>query len=753
MLSELPNGTLTSAPCRGASLNVLIGDSIDRELVRSRCASPVRYAPAVCAKCVVCNSDQCGTDAWVNIMHFGIGLRGCQHNDRPWGTSEQEVHDARSRVASLLKPLLASPAASTFSRIVISLHSGAWDVLTSKECGANITDALLRTPGEWLKNAAYHLVDGVSAVLDKLPPATAHLVRRPLLWRTMPLICRSFKAGEDASELFHAASILGVRLACRHGLTIVDMRTLSCTDALHSKLLSDGTHFTDAAYTVMAAELQRRARTRLDGTGGDAAEVARFCSDPSASQSRCECRLCKKYAAFTWSLGRATTQASCNLYQRHHPQQPQSQQLPQWSTPDPTTFSCRRGTLPVGRVPIALFTLAAYPSLRDPADWMMASARGWHANAHLLHTYVIASSQIPASWAPANSNVVELLFADGLIPALLRHAAAVPSGQDLLTSLPRAPRLASFSPMLPGFAESQCALDLSGYSFFGTIELDVVLGGLADFVAPYFAPGYDAIALRWAPAARTKGWRSAEEAVSHNTLADATFGAVMLSTPLLLVRNNETTRRWWWAAEEWLRQREKPGFYSLRLSLTCKTCTSPVFWFDEHNYAHYWRDELARASVRVAYVCCAIADHHIDDRHTGCVVTWSNGALNRRCANAELYTWDGAGCSRESLGSEACAKLPRHAARLGLSAACTSPGKSYGYDVAWTNSTGAIVVGGGDSVASLLRDGSGRCGDDSSLIRSVAAFHAAKSKHHHRAPGSPPVGSHFELHPRFLHSL
>ena len=69
------------------------------------------------------------------------------------------------------------------------------------------------------------------------------------------------------------------------------------------------------------------------------------------------------------------------------------------------------------------------------------------------------------------------------------------------------------------------------------------------------------------------------------------------------------------------------------------------------------------------------------------------------------------------------------------------------------NST-AWVIGGGDSAPAILKEVHGKvCGVQ--VARSLAAFHAAKSKHAHGAMSAANLaamiaGDSLELHPRFL---
>ena len=782
LVRPLAAGSLAPSRCaRSSTLYVLIGDSIDRELVRSRCAEPALYEPQLCAKCVWC-ADEC--DAWLNVMHFGLGLYGCEHADRHWAPNE-ELQSVKPRIETLLGRVLRSAAAATYHRVVISLHSGAWDVLSTKEC-ANVSTALLTTPSVWLQSAQSHLLETVTAVVAASP--VARRVRMPMLWRTIPLLCRSFAGGEDASQLFAAVSDLGVELACRHRLTLVDWRHISCRQFNESMMLADGTHWQPHAYDALATELEKAAHATPDGACG------------RVPSERCECRVCSRFVPYSWRLG--AHGPSCSAIEHsssHHavkaeaPQEAASQREAEpESEPRASDAlaggSCRRGPVPREPASIALFALAAYPSLSTP-PWLSMTTMSWHANAKLLHVYVLAQTSLPQAWTSRGTSVVPLVV-DDILDALLRFAGIEPSNATAAASsagAARAPRAASFSPLLADFAASVCGVELSGYAFFGSIELDVVLGDLRPFVSPYH--GWDAIALRWVPP-NIKSWASADDAIAYNTLGDPDAG-VSLSTPLLLLHNNASMRRLWWRAETWLRSHERSGLYSLRTAATCKLCTGPLYWFDEHGFPNFWRHQLTLGgSMRVAYVCCAFDDHHVGVGSTvaatvaaaGCVVEWAGGELTRTCPSAAQYAWDGGlakpppasrgdarACEdrdesawpkgvRWTLGGDACARLERHAPPGGAveraTASCPTPAPSFGYDIGWhghganASASSVVVLGAGDSAGALLAATNGRC-RGAPLTRTLAAFHAAKSKHVSVAH-EPIADATLQLHPRFL---
>ena len=807
--NPLPSGPIPPSRCSTTSsstLYILLGDSIDRELVRSRCAAPVAYNARHCAKCVLCAANPCET--WLNVMLFGLGLYSCEHKDKNWAPQE-ESQSIQPRVEALLGAVLHSPAASTYNRIVVSLHSGAWDVLATKEC-PNISTALLAPQATnyiWRRVAENSLLSAARSVVSASP--VARRVQLPLLWRTMPFICRSFANGEDASELLSAASALGADLACRHGLTLVDWRGLSCRAFNQSLMLADNIHWHPLAYNLMASELTRRAAEAAALHAGAAAPST--CTPPPTP--RCECHQCKTNAAWTWRLHRRPAGAlPCGPHdrsQQHRPRSDAASEDMDWEDmigryassppqqPRPRAGTCAvHGPIDWKGAAIALFSLAAYPTLGTP-PWMAMTALGWRSNAKMVDVYVVAKAPLPAAWS-GSGNVVSLVVGD-LIETLLRFAGIPTSANGTAAGNPRPPRPASFSPLLADFAATVCQVDLGGYSYFGSIELDIVLGDLRPFIGGYIdSSTYDAIAMRWAPPNR-RSWKSVDDAVGYNTLGDVDAG-VPFSTPLLLLRNTRSMRTLWWKAELWLRGQERPGAYSLLRSATCERCTGPVYWFDEHNYPNFWRNQSEGAAalqgtgtpLRVVYACCGFDDHHVgvgsaflgassasaSAAANGCVVEWSKGVITRSCESASRYVWDDVlshpppawnflkgreGCGNVSgaagtfwFGSAACAALPRHATAASSSSSrpCTEPAPSFGYDVGWTSTppSSALtveVLGGGDSAAAVLAAAGGRC-RGVRVTRTLAAFHAARSK---QLPikHSPSAEETVELHPRFLH--
>jgi hypothetical protein len=242
------------------------------------------------------------------------------------------------------------------------------------------------------------------------------------------------------------------------------------------------------------------------------------------------------------------------------------------------------------------------------------------------------------------------------------------------------------------------------------------------------------------------------------------------------------------------------------------TRPGPLYWFDEHNFANYWKHAFAArpaatagasrnlsagGEARVAFVCCAFDDHHANGRGGGCTVKWTAAAngtrrIIRACLDVAAFAWDGSGgtckavnASSRNLDSEACGRMPRHAAPADLARACSlSPSSSFGFDVAWLggetthrghpgrraetsggfHDSSAWVIGAGDSITALLKETRGQaCGVP--VVRTVAAFHAAKSKHASTGTGAGSLpggafvgdllnaGSSVELHPRFLHAV
>jgi hypothetical protein len=207
---------LTPAVCTGGrcgTLYVLLGDSIDREVARSRCTDAVQYDTRRCHKCLLCPNDGHG-NTWLNIMTYGVGVGGvkCNHSDSGWAEAGAE-HDIHRRTHTLLGTVLHSAAARSYGSIVVQLHSGAWDVLSTKECPH--VAPMLMDGSAWAARAQSALIDTARSVVRSAPVAAAV---QQLRWRTLPFQCKSLageRKREDVSALFAAVAAHGARLACK----------------------------------------------------------------------------------------------------------------------------------------------------------------------------------------------------------------------------------------------------------------------------------------------------------------------------------------------------------------------------------------------------------------------------------------------------------------------------------------------------------------------------------------------------------
>ena len=68
------SGLTPAREAQSSTLFILLGDSIDREVVRSRCASAMQWE-RTCHKCMLCPNDGAG-NTWLNIMTYGVGVGG-----------------------------------------------------------------------------------------------------------------------------------------------------------------------------------------------------------------------------------------------------------------------------------------------------------------------------------------------------------------------------------------------------------------------------------------------------------------------------------------------------------------------------------------------------------------------------------------------------------------------------------------------------------------------------------------------------
>jgi hypothetical protein len=182
------------------TLYILLGDSLDRSLVESRCRStPARqYNREHCAKCLVCDGMASVDGAmWLNIMLFGVGSQGCYHTDHAWAPLE-ESRNVTARVRRFLSHALEE--SPRHQQVVVQVHSGLWDVFATK------ANSLCSTPmpagmksfmgpfynGEWAINVRERLISPVREIISERRPDAK------LIWRSMPFLCDHAAFGNDA---------------------------------------------------------------------------------------------------------------------------------------------------------------------------------------------------------------------------------------------------------------------------------------------------------------------------------------------------------------------------------------------------------------------------------------------------------------------------------------------------------------------------------------------------------------------------
>mmetsp|Transcript_1628 Transcript_1628/g.3586 ORF Transcript_1628/g.3586 Transcript_1628/m.3586 type:complete len:359 (-) Transcript_1628:195-1271(-) len=300
------------------TLYILLGDSLDRQVVEALCArqppealSP--WAPRLCLKCLLCERDLHG-DGWLNVMLFGLDVQGCRHSRGAQQESmRSELLDPSQRVSQLVKMALSSNITSTFERIHIQLHSGLWDLYGLSGCRA--APRLLGSgdsyPREWLAASERNLLQPVFAAIGDSPATSRSKVQQPLMWRTLPFTCRRFADNQDVSALVASISSMGSLLACRSGLIISDWRAVACRTMRQSiHLTDDAVHYTtnsSAKFALASRQAAARAEASVH-SGNNKNVVGTACSEfpPTADADAAISR-----AASTLVHGKGWTAASC----------------------------------------------------------------------------------------------------------------------------------------------------------------------------------------------------------------------------------------------------------------------------------------------------------------------------------------------------------------------------------------------------------------------------------------------------------
>lgn len=229
---------LVSAARRdNGSVFILLGDSIDREFVKSRCKDPLEWEHKMW---------RCwdGRNTWANVMTFGTGARGCWHITGESGL-DVSAYNVTLRVEKYLGKLMETV---TTERIYVQLHAGLWDVTAFHGCDESELKDILHS-GAWISHVRQTLIRPVRKLLQ---PYRDRGARINLGWRTMPFVCCT----HPPLETYQLASTMGVQLACSEGLQLVDWRTVSCSALTSSMLGSDLIHWNSSlSQELFAAEL------------------------------------------------------------------------------------------------------------------------------------------------------------------------------------------------------------------------------------------------------------------------------------------------------------------------------------------------------------------------------------------------------------------------------------------------------------------------------------------------------------------
>ena len=467
-------------------LYILVGDSIDREVVRSRCGAPVQYDVRRCLKCLVCANASDGA-TWVNVMHFGVGVGGsqCTHVDSHWAEAEA-VRESVARMHLLLGSLLSSAAAATFGEVTVQLSSGTWDMLSTKEC-PHLAPAL-HAGGAWTI-AARRLVHAAIDVVSRVAASVPLQAHPRVLWRTLPLVCRTLKGGEEIGRLMSGLSSHGARLACEEGLDVVDWRGVSCERGSSLADLVDGVHWRDASYDWFAQATATEASRRSSDGGRPVGSCDATALPPPPSVNSCECRVCGvgsvggasnhyKLPEFSWSLGvspsmermclgaaaklaatansTAAAAASAASAAASASAASAAASASAASAAAATSAAAAASTPTIGRssrtssatpsatpasscalldaleppsleqtLPLVLFTLAIYDDTAAALPWLGPSLRGFEGNAGLLDVYILTPNELRAALRPPSRTLprnVRRLLVPRLMTELVRFA-------------------------------------------------------------------------------------------------------------------------------------------------------------------------------------------------------------------------------------------------------------------------------------------------------------------------------------------
>jgi hypothetical protein len=287
------------------TLYILIGDSNDRNTVMSQCdpgeMGHGRYPwafvdkagkPKMCPKCMACRN-AASNDTWVNLMLFGMTLRGCHAPQDEF--ADNGAPDAALRVQGML-PLVLEMYGSSHRRIVVSMHDGMWSLLAlSSDCPAFPmldSHASSQFSSEWLDAVRTQLVAPVWQALGK------YAGRTHLMWRTLPTVCgqpdlsaagpcRAAATGQLFSQRCIANwASLTTRAArpflCDERLTVADWRSVACS-VFSWQNMSDGLHWQRDVYSTFA----KVTRAAVDAPAAHGACGLRQPSVPECELSRC----------------------------------------------------------------------------------------------------------------------------------------------------------------------------------------------------------------------------------------------------------------------------------------------------------------------------------------------------------------------------------------------------------------------------------------------------------------------------------
>ena len=243
-------------PSRLRRAYVLVGDSLDRNLVYNLCTSKsgAQYVPVCGAKNSFVCSLRDGKTAWLNFFLFGLLVP--QHKTAPGAFFGDEPRLAHERITTLLPRMLANINDSQ-TAVTLQLSAGTWDQASANENPSELQYAF--------EDGSF-FIEARRLIVATLAAAAASGVRpQHLLWHNTPVAPRSPVA--PRTNLLHssigAAAACSLRATHHSNIRLLDWRSWSC---LHHRahVLPDELHYNANGSLLLANLLVEHERRSVD---------------------------------------------------------------------------------------------------------------------------------------------------------------------------------------------------------------------------------------------------------------------------------------------------------------------------------------------------------------------------------------------------------------------------------------------------------------------------------------------------------